>query len=91
MREGRLPRVRVEFYGLARLRAGRAAVEVEAATLGEALAAADAACPNLAAVRDGHLSPAYLVMAAGAQFTSDMRWVLGEGETVSLFGADAGG
>ena len=86
-----VPQVKVEFYGLARLRTGRAELWVEANTLGSALAAADAACPDLRAVRDGALSPEYLVSLGGTRFTRDLSDQLPAGGCVLLLGADASG
>ena len=54
-----MPLIVVEFYGLARQRAGRAELQLEAATIGMVLAAADAACPGLRALGDNGLSPEY--------------------------------
>jgi molybdopterin converting factor small subunit len=83
--------VKVEFYGLARLRAGRAELWVEANTLGAALAAADAACPGLRCVRDAAVSSEYLVSLGGTRFTGDLSERLPAGGCVLLLGADAGG
>lgn len=83
--------VRVEFYGLARLRAGRPVIAVEAATVGAALAAADAACPALKAHSHAGLSPEYRASIGGRYFTDDLGEPLAEGDSLLLFGADAGG
>jgi molybdopterin converting factor small subunit len=91
MVDGSLPRVRIEFYGLARLRAGRMGFEVVAATVGEALGAADTACPGLSCVRNGRLATEYLLSTGAGQFTPDLTTLLVEGDTVLVFGADAGG
>jgi molybdopterin converting factor small subunit len=86
-----MSRVRVEFYGLARLRAGRAELTAEAGTVREAIAAAEAACPGLRVLRDNRVSPEYLVSLGGARFTADPDESLADGEAVLVFGADAGG
>jgi len=86
-----MPSVRVEFYGLARLRAGRAELPVEAATVGSALAAADAACPELRVMRDTGLSPEYVVSLGGTRFTTDPAEPLADGVSLLVLGADAGG
>ncbi|MCI0701692.1 MAG: hypothetical protein L0241_11470 [Planctomycetia bacterium] len=86
-----VPRVKVEFYGLARLRAGRTEFWVEATTLGAALAAADAACANLRSVSDNALSPGYLVSLGGTRFTADLNEPLTEGTAILVLGADSGG
>jgi molybdopterin converting factor small subunit len=83
--------VRVEFYGLARLRAGRRELPVDAATVGEALAAADAACADLRVLCDGRVSAAYIVSVDGDQFAADAGQPLSQGAKVLIFGADAGG
>jgi molybdopterin converting factor small subunit len=83
--------VRVEFYGLARLRAGRAELIVDAATIGAALAAADAACPELQSRREIGLSPEYRVSVGGRYFTDNPGELLADGESLLVLGADAGG
>jgi len=85
--------VTIELYGVARLRAGRASVEVGGRSLGEALAALGAACPALepAVVTAGRLGPAWLVAVNGAQITADPNTPLAEGDVVVLVSADAGG
>lgn len=86
-----MSRVRVEFYGLARLRAGVAELAVEAGTVREALAAAQAACPGLRVLRDNRVSPEYLVSVGGTRFTADPDEPLADSDTVLVLGADAGG
>ena len=86
-----LPRVRVEFYGLARLRAGQPGFMVEAGTVGAALAAVEAVCPDLKVVLEGRVSPFYLVSVRGEQFTTELSQSLGVGDCLIIFGADAGG
>jgi molybdopterin converting factor small subunit len=86
-----MPTVVVEFYGLARLRAARTELRVEAATVGAALAAADAWCPALHARSDTGLSPEYRVSIGGKRFTENLAEPLAEGDAILLLGADAGG
>jgi hypothetical protein len=86
-----MPTVRVEFYGLARLRAGRAELLIEAATVGEALAVADAMCPQLHAMSDTGLSPELLVSVGGRRFTRDTREAIPDGQSLLVLGADPGG
>ena len=81
----------VEFYGLARLRAGRAELRCDAATVGAALAAADAACPALHSRGEAAISPEYRVSVGGRHFTENLMEPLGDGEALILLGADAGG
>ena len=85
--------IRVEFYGIPRVRAGVAAVEVEAATLGEAVSAVSTRFPALADVCDpaGMLRPGYLANVNGNRFTSDPRTPLRDGEVVLILAADVGG
>jgi molybdopterin converting factor small subunit len=83
--------VRVEFYGLARLRAGRAELFVDGKSIGEALAAADEACPGLGSRRDRELSPEYRVSVGGRYFTDNQCELLADGESLLVLGADAGG
>ena len=86
-----MPLVVIEFYGLARLRAGRAELQLEAATIGTALAAADAACPGLRALGDNGLSPEYRLSVGGKFFTDKLAEPLHEGDALLILGADAGG
>lgn len=86
-----MPRVRVEFYGLARLRAGVAELAVEAATIRAALEAASAACPGLRVLTDSGVSPEFLVSLNGVRFAPELDAPLGDGESLLILGADAGG
>jgi molybdopterin converting factor small subunit len=83
--------IRVEFYGLARLRAGRAELLVNARTIGAALTGADAACPHLRSRRDTGLAPEYRVSVGGRYFTDRLEEPLAEGDSVLVLGADPGG
>lgn len=83
----------IELYGVARLRAGLAAVEVDAGSLGEAIRALGERCPALSPhVVDGaRLAPSYLCAVNGRQITADPATALAEGDVVVLLSADAGG
>jgi molybdopterin synthase sulfur carrier subunit len=85
--------ITIELYGVPRLRAGRAQVEVEASSLGEALRALVETCPALAGmvVDGGRLAAHYLVALNGRQLTVDPRTALSAGDVVVLLSADAGG
>jgi hypothetical protein len=84
--------VTVEFYGIPRLRAGRAELSVPAGTVAEVLAAVERACPGLAnLVQRGRLAPQYLLSLDGRQFVSDLGQRLRPGERLLLLSADAGG
>jgi molybdopterin converting factor small subunit len=62
-----------------------------AETVGVALTAADAACPELRVLTGGRVSPHYLVSVGGRRFTAELGEVLADGDDVLVFGADAGG
>src|SRR5262249_60746359 len=85
-------RVVGEFYGMARHRAGRAELAVEAATLGELLDEVVKACPALADLRggDGRPGPAYLTSLDGETFVGDPQRPL-TADRVLILPADAGG
>ncbi len=85
--------VTIELFGVPRLRAGRDVVEVEAASLGEALAALGLECPSLEGpvVASGRLLSHYLVARNGVQFTADPATSLSPGDTLVVLSADAGG
>jgi molybdopterin converting factor small subunit len=85
--------VRIELFGVPRLRAERDVYDVEAATLGAALRALALECPALtpAVVEDGRLGSAYLVAVNGRQFTADPDTALADGDVLLLMAAQAGG
>jgi molybdopterin converting factor small subunit len=85
--------VRIELFGVPRLRAERDAFTVEADTLGGALVALERACPALtpSVVHAGHLGSAYLIALNGRQFTSDPATALSDGDVLVLVAAQAGG
>ena len=85
-------RVTVEFFGVPRARAGRADLAIEAATVAEALAAVERACPGLKGlVRAGRLAPHYLLSVGGERFVTRLDEPLGPGTRLLLLSADAGG
>jgi molybdopterin converting factor small subunit len=86
------PRITVEFFGLARKRAGRAEVSVFASTVAAALAGISRECPALSEVlEDGRLSSRYLTAINAGPFLADMNRPLAPGDRLLLLGADAGG
>jgi molybdopterin converting factor small subunit len=85
-------KVTVEFFGIPRLRAGRAEVAVPGRTVGEALAAVERACPGLAGIVDeGRLAPHYLLSLNGESFSPALTQPLHPGDRLLLLSADAGG
>jgi molybdopterin converting factor small subunit len=86
-------RVRVEFFGVPRLRAGVPSLDVTASDLGLAFAAVCEALPEVAAscFTDGELRPEYLASLNGNTFTRDPATPLNEGDSVMLLSADVGG
>lgn len=85
-----MSRVRVEFYGLARLRAGIAETSVVAATVGEALEAV-AEATRLRAISGDAVAREFLVSLGGTRFTTDLDHPLADGDSLLILGADAGG
>ncbi len=85
--------VLVEFFGVPRLRAGRAELAVPAATVAETLAAVERACPALQGLvqANGRLAPHYLLSVNGDRFLTDVSQVLQPGDKLLLLSADAGG
>lgn len=82
-----MPTVEVEFYGIARRRAGVPRTRVTAGTVAEALAAVADAFPGLAEVTGNH----FRVSLAGERFISDYATPLSDGTCLLVFSADAGG
>lgn len=85
--------IRLEFYDLARARAGKAFLDVDAATLGGALRAAAAACPGLVpdVVRGDALADHFRASRNGHAFVEDPATSLADGDTVLILSAQAGG
>jgi molybdopterin converting factor small subunit len=85
--------VTVEFFGIPRLRAGRAELVVAAVTVGEVLAAVEKSCPGLAGMvrGDGRLVPQYLLSLDGQEFVADLCQPVKPGTRLLLLSADTGG
>ena len=85
--------IRIEFYGVPRLRAGRREVCVHAGSLGEAIVALEHACPALSGcvITAGSLLPAYRFSLNGQTFVSNPLTRLAPGDSLVLVAADAGG
>jgi len=82
----------VEFYGVARLLAGRAELTVRPGPLSEVLAAVERACPRLRGlVEKGRLAPHYLLSLDGREFVTELSRNLAPGTRLLLLSADAGG
>jgi molybdopterin converting factor small subunit len=88
-----VPEVIVEFFGMARARAGRANLPLRAATARAALTEVRAACPGLADLcrAGGALAPHYLLSLDGERFLGDLDEPLPPGAHLLLLSADAGG
>lgn len=84
--------IRVEFFDVARRRAGVALVEVPAGPLPEVLRAVAARLPNLVpeVIVDGRLDPHFRASRNGREFVEPDD-VLHEGDSLLLLSALAGG
>ncbi len=86
------PPITVEFYGMARRRAGRADLRVQARTVADALSGAAHDLSGLSGlVDDGRLSPHYLVSVNAGPFLTSLNATLSPGDRVLVLSADAGG
>ena len=84
--------MRVELFGVPRERAGVAAVDVQAETLGQLLAALAMRFPALGECIDaGRLQPSFVANLNGDRFVSDPRTPLRQSDSVLILSADAGG
>ena len=89
--------LRVEFYGIARQRAGVPHVELELpgrqATLAEALLRLADNLPEFGreCLAGGCLQPTLSANLAGERFVSDPATVIESGQTLLILSADAGG
>ena len=86
--------IRIELFGIARARAGRAEVEVEAETVAEALAELGRAVPALAeagVIEGGALGRGWLLSIDGERFVDAGDASLSAGGRLLLIPAQAGG
>ncbi len=85
--------IRVELFGIARARAGRADVLLRAGTVREAMAALEEACPGLRpeVVCNGALTEHFLLCREGGKILKDPSAPLAGGDVLLLMGAHAGG
>jgi hypothetical protein len=90
-----VPRIRVELYGIPRLRAGRGALDLSARTVAEALEALAACCPALqgSVIVGGTLRPEFRINRNGETFLLDdpATITLAPGDVLIVLSADAGG
>jgi len=85
--------VTVEFFGIARARAGVQSVQLSAATLGDLLLLLGEKYPRLckACIDGAEFAPGYTANINGDQFTRDPGRKLQEGDSVLMLSLDAGG
>ena len=88
-----MARITIELFGIARRRAGLAAADIDAATLGEALRALAARHPLLEGevVRDGAVVAPWRVSLEGIRFLTDGAEPLVEGTRLVVLSSLAGG
>ena len=90
-----MPRVRIEFFGVPRQRAGVAALEIQVTnlTLGSVLHAAAIRLPEFGnRCLDGQrLKPGLIANLNGRTFTADPNATLTDGDSVLILSADVGG
>ena len=92
--ESHRPRVHVELFGVARLRAGVKQIAVDAESIDEVLRALSRICPTLLGSvlsNEGSLLPAYTLNINGQQFTTDPSTRLHDGDTLIVLPVDVGG
>jgi molybdopterin converting factor small subunit len=83
--------VRIELFGVPRMRAAKSELEISAASLGEAIAELDRVCPELEILERGTIAPRYLIAVNGRAFTRDPVLVLEDGDVLVIVSAQAGG
>lgn len=84
--------MRVEFFGLARQRAGVSHLEVQAETLGQLLAQLSQQLPSLReCIAQDRLAPACSANLNGDRFVNDPQTRLRHDDCVLILSADAGG
>lgn len=85
--------IRIELFGVPRHRAGVAQIDVEAATLREALRETVRRLPQLdgTCLPDGRLCSGYLANLNGRKFVSDPETPLAAGDSVLILSSDVGG
>ena len=88
-----MPMVTVEFFGIPRVRAGVAAVAIDAADTDGLLRWLATEYPEFGktCLARGRLRPEYLLNINGRQFTREHDIPLHDGDTVLILSADVGG
>ena len=86
-------RIRVEFFGIVRTRADTSFLEVEAASIADAIDEIANHLPDVARLcfDDGRVRPGFLINLNGKQFTNDTARKLCHGDCLLLMSNDAGG
>jgi molybdopterin converting factor small subunit len=88
-----LPSIQVEFFGVARSRAGVAKMTLDAGCLRDVLTQLQEQIPSLAelCIANDELAPGWLLNINGAAFTRDLNTSLNDGDSVLMMPADVGG
>ncbi len=85
--------ITVEFFGIARQRAGVATIEIEADSLGAAFDELAGRLPqwSTACIDDGHLKSTFLANVNSRTFITNRSHRLNEGDHLLILAADVGG
>lgn len=85
--------VTVEFYGIARQRAGVASLDVDAGSVGEAFDRLALQLPRWAesCLVNGELKPVFLANLNARHFVAERSHPLAEGDHLLILAADVGG
>lgn len=86
-------KIRVEFFGLARTRAGVAEADLEADNLRDVAAQVQSRFPELSKTcfENGRLRTGWVFNINGHSFVRDLDYALAENDSVLLMSADVGG
>ena len=86
-------KIRVEFFGLARTRAGVAQADLEADNLHDVAAQVQSRFPELSKTcfENGRLRTGWVFNINGHSFVRDLDYSLAENDSVLLMSADVGG
>ncbi|MCA9024636.1 MAG: MoaD/ThiS family protein [Planctomycetaceae bacterium] len=85
--------ITVEFFGIARKRAGLSSIEIDADSVGAAFDLLADRIPHWAeaCLDDGHLKKSFLANINGRTFVSDRDRPLKDGDHLLILAADVGG